>query len=125
MRIGECRPGFRGPIAAMMVVLAAAGPGCSDLEGNSRRVRPGMTVAEADAVLGAGREVAADQLPEVFRETFLKETQGEGVSYRTWTEEKTSVHAAFKNGKLVYGPAVWKTGSMSVDIKDGKITKSQ
>ncbi|MFO0888570.1 MAG: hypothetical protein U0790_05410 [Isosphaeraceae bacterium] len=119
MRIWERRLGIRGLFAAMAIVLAA-GPGCSDLEKDSHRVRPGMTIAEADGILGLGREVAADRLPEVYREIFLRETKGEGVSYREWTEEsgqrKTNIHAAFIDGKLIFGPAVWKTGPMSVEL---------
>ena len=101
-----------------VALLAAAGCGRSE-EGRVAGVKIGMTVAEADAILGPGEDVAFEQLPAYSRNTIFP--KNDGATYRRWTREsgktKDSYHAAFEGGKLAIAPMHEKTAPMSVNIK--------
>ena len=80
-----------------------------------------MTLAEIDNRLGNGQEIPYEQLPRGLADLMFGETKGkEGVTYRRWTRSSGdmtgTLHAAFKDGKMVAGPLVLKAGNLSFKV---------
>jgi hypothetical protein len=100
------------PLVYVVCAVLVGSIGCSKSpEKAFLSITPGMTVAEAEQILGSGKEVSYEELPQLYRtvlETPPKGTtaaKGEGVVYRKWTrgagDTSTIGYIAFRDGKVV------------------------
>jgi hypothetical protein len=109
-------------VLATVLLAALAASGCTRSEDDAAKrfesVKSGMTMAEVEALLGPGQEVDYEQLPEHSRSIIFTKT--DNVTYRKWAREtgktKATLYAAFKEGKMVAGPMVEKTGPMNLQV---------
>ena len=76
-----------------------------------------MTAAEVEALVGLGQETTYEQIPEIQGRAVFAASNAREVSYRKWTQEsgksKTTLYAAFKDGKVIAGPLIFKFGPLT------------
>ena len=103
------------PLVYVVCAVLAGNIGCSKTEQSPEKaflsIFPGMTVAEAEQILGPGKEISYEELPQLYRtvlETPREGTtaaKGEGVVYRKWSRRVGETIAigyiAFRDDKVV------------------------